>query len=171
MHAVFGVAQWAIRVRLEHLIADKGHGHGIGPGWRGENIGFGGMHQALAKFMVAGDMVEVAMAGHRQQRFLGEPGQLLTQADQARAGVDQHIALAALHMPHIAAVEGPYIGFVDQLYAVIQTVYCKPLFACDDFHVVLSTGWRGSPATQVQTRPVAPWAPAPSGAGWHSWRR
>jgi hypothetical protein len=40
------------------------------------------MHQALGEFVMPGDVVEVAVTGHGHQRPLGDPRQLLAQADQ-----------------------------------------------------------------------------------------
>ncbi|MNY39284.1 hypothetical protein D3C86_1739610 [compost metagenome] len=70
-------------MRLEHSVADAVHGQGIGPGRRGEDVCLGGMHQAFGELVMAGDMVEVGVTGHRQQWLLGQPGQLFAQADQA----------------------------------------------------------------------------------------
>ncbi|MNN93804.1 hypothetical protein D3C81_2123250 [compost metagenome] len=70
-------------MRLEHLVADVIRRQGVGPGGGGQDVRFRRVHQAFGKLVVPGDMVEVGVAGHRQQRPLGEPGQLFTQADQA----------------------------------------------------------------------------------------
>src|SRR3990167_1060158 len=131
---VLGVAQRAIRMRLEHVVADEVPGQGIGSGRRGEDFRLGGVHQAFGELVMAGDMVEVGMTGHRQQWPLGEPGQLLAQADQAGAGVDQGITVTALYMPEVAAVEGSDIGLVDQADAVMAMLHLKPLVAADYFH-------------------------------------
>jgi hypothetical protein len=40
------------------------------------------MHQALGKFVMPGNVIEMAMTGHRHQRPLGDPRQLFAQADQ-----------------------------------------------------------------------------------------
>lgn len=97
-------------MRLEHLVANIGARQGVVAVRRGEDLRLGRMRQALGEFVVAGDMVEVGVAGHRQQRSFGEPGQLLAQADQTGAAVHQHVALAALDMPHVAAIEGAHVA-------------------------------------------------------------
>ncbi|MDT4854281.1 hypothetical protein FQZ97_885750 [compost metagenome] len=134
LHAVLGVAQRAVRMRLEHLVTDPVRRQGVGPGGVGQYVRFRRMHQALGEFVVAGDMVEMGMAGHRQQGAPGEPGQLLAQADKARTGVDQQVLVAALHVPEVAAVEGPHVGLADQADAVVAVFDFEPLVAADDFH-------------------------------------
>ncbi|MNO78460.1 hypothetical protein D3C76_695960 [compost metagenome] len=84
--------------------------------------------------MVPGDMVEVTMAGHGEQRALGQPGQLFAQADQPRAAVDQHIPVTALDMPEVATVKRADIRLVDQAYAIAHSLDFEPLIAADDFH-------------------------------------
>src|SRR3990167_3319099 len=168
---VLGVAQRAIRMRLEHVVADEVPGQGIGSSRRGEDFRLGGMYQAFGELVMAGDMVEVGVTGHRQQWPLGEPGQLLAQADQAGAGVDQYVPVTSSHMPQVAAVEGPYIGLVDQCDAILQVTHLEPAVAADDFHGWPFLLWRGKPATLLPPTPAVPWAPAPSGAARCSWRR
>ena len=153
-HAVFGVAQWAIRVRLEHVVADEVGGQGIGTVRCGEDIGLGRMHQTLIELVMPGDMVEVAMTGHRQQRLFGQPRQLLAQADQPGTRVDQHVMLAPLHMPHVAAIEGAHVRLVDQADAIVAVLHLEPAVTADDFH--------GSSSNRVRTLRWPRWRVAPA---------
>lgn len=131
---VFGVAQWAVGVGFEHVVADIGIGQGRRSCGAGEDVGFGWVYQAFGELVMPGDVVEVGVAGHGEQWPVGEPGQLLAQADHARAGVDQHIAVTALYMPEVAAVIRAHPRLVDQADAIGALLYFKPLVAGDDFH-------------------------------------
>lgn len=131
---VFGVAQWAVGVGFEHVVADVCIGQGRCSCGVGEDVGFGRVYQALGELVVPGDVVEVGVAGHGEQRSVGEPGQLLAQADHAGAGVDQHVAVTALNMPEVAAVIRAHQRLVDQADAIGALLYFKPLVTGDDFH-------------------------------------
>src|SRR3989344_5523123 len=46
---ILGVAQWAVGVRFEHVIADKGFAQVVFAVWRGEDVRFGRVYQALGE--------------------------------------------------------------------------------------------------------------------------
>ena len=62
---------------------------------------------------MAGDVVEMRVAGHGDQRPLGHERDVLAQADHAPAGIDQQVAVAAAQMPEVAAVEFLDVRLVD----------------------------------------------------------
>ncbi|MNN68298.1 hypothetical protein D3C81_1839970 [compost metagenome] len=80
---VLGVAQRAIRVRFEHVVANESTAQVVFAIRRRKDVRFGAMHQSFGEFMMAGDVVEVAMTGHCHQWPLGNPRQLFAQADQS----------------------------------------------------------------------------------------
>lgn len=131
---VFGVAQWAVGVGFEHVVADVGIGQGRCSRGVGEDVGFGRVYQAFGELVVPGDVVEVGVAGDGEQWPVGEPGQLLAQADHARASVDQHVTVTALYVPEVAAVIRSHPRLVDQADAISAFLYFKPLVTGDDFH-------------------------------------
>ena len=84
------------------------------------------MDPALGELVVAGDVVEVGVAGDGDQRLLGDERDVLAQADHAPAAVDQQVAVAAAHMPEVAAVEFLDERLVDPGHAVAEVAHAVP---------------------------------------------
>ncbi len=64
------------------------------------------MDAALAELVMAADMVEMGVAGDPNEGTLAEQRHMVAQAEIAKASVDEQVAIAAVHMPDVAAVEG-----------------------------------------------------------------
>lgn len=138
--AVFGIAQRAVRVCLEHGVRDVSGRQSILAGGVGENIGFSRVRQTLIELMMPSDMIEMRMACHGHQGTLGQPGKLLPQADDTRAAIDQNITVSSLNVSEVAAVKGPNVRFVDQTDPIGATLYLKPLISADNVHRCHSRG-------------------------------
>lgn len=89
------------------------------------------MDPTLGEFVMAGDVIEMRVAGHRHQRLLGDQGNVAAQADHAPAGIDQQIALPATQVPDVAAVEFLDVGLVDPGHAIRQGADAKPVRGVD----------------------------------------
>jgi hypothetical protein len=79
------------------------------------------MHQPLGEFVMAADMVEMRVAGDRETALFGHQRHMAAQADHPHPGIDQHVAVAAPHVPDVAAVE-----FLDERFADIGHVVADP---------------------------------------------
>src|SRR5262249_23110904 len=77
-----------------------------------------------------------------QQRYL------FAQADHAHAGIDQQVAIAAAHMPDVAAVVVLDMRLVDPGDAVADGAALVPGFGCRDLHALarLRSTWRSASA-------------------------
>ncbi len=76
------------------------------------------MHGAVLELVVAADVVEMGVAGNRQQWPLGNQRHLAAEADMAKSAVEQQIAIAAAHVPDVAAEERLDPRLVDQRHVV-----------------------------------------------------
>ena len=61
------------------------------------------MDAALAELVMAADMVEMGGAGDTNEGTLADQRHMVAQAEMAEASVDEQVAIAAVHMPDIAA--------------------------------------------------------------------
>ena len=71
------------------------------------------MDAALAELVMAADMVEMGGAGDTNEGTLADQRHMVAQAEMAEASVDEQVAIAAVHMPDVAAVEGLDSRLVD----------------------------------------------------------
>ncbi len=98
----------------------------------GEDFCFGRMHAAVRKFVMAADMVEMRVAGHANELSLRHQRDVAPQAEMAEAGVEQKIAIAAAHMPDVAAEERLDPWLVDQRHAIAHTDGFIPVRCVDN---------------------------------------
>ena len=89
------------------------------------------MHAQCAEFMVAADVVEMGVARNAGERALGDQRHMGAQAEMAEARIEQQVAVAPAHMPHVAAVEGLDPRFVDQRHAIGEADRLVPLGRTD----------------------------------------
>lgn len=61
--------------------------------------------------MMSTDMVEVCVAGYREQTALADQRNLFAQTDHTHTGIDQQVPIAAAYMPDIAAIKRFDMGF------------------------------------------------------------
>ena len=92
-----------------------------------EDLGFGGMHRAVAEFVVAADVVEMGVARDTGDFAPGGERHVRAKAKEAEAGIEQQVAVAASHVPDVAAEEGLDPRFVDQRHAIGEAKGLVPL--------------------------------------------
>ena len=149
----------------------------------GEDRRFRRMHGAVAELMVAADVVEMGVARDTGNVTFGDQRHVPAQAEMAEAGIEQQVAVAASHMPDVAAEEGLDPRLVDQSHAIgeaqrfipfgradaevhgvqsLSTIACGASMASDTFCPVVmavSAGRRAStstPLARAVTRLKAP---------------
>ena len=84
--------------------------------------------------MMAADMIEMAVAGDAEERLLRLQRNMPVEANNAQAGIEQQIALAAAHMPHVAADIRNDMGREDQCNIVTVRAYLEPVFGDGQWH-------------------------------------
>src|SRR5437868_5734287 len=89
------------------------------------------MHATLREFMVAADMVEMRVAGDAGEIALAHQRHVAFQAEMAKTGVEQQIAITAAHMPHVAAEEWLYPRLVDERDVVAHADGFVPVRSVD----------------------------------------
>ncbi len=109
------------------------------------------MDRAAFEFVVAADMVEMRVAGDGNQFALGDQRHPLAQRHDAHAAIDQHVSVAAPHMPDIAAVELLDKGFGD-VGDIVQAPGLLRLFVR---RLIRSVGSRFLPLVRRQGRDIA----------------
>ena len=87
---------------------------------------------AVGKLVVAADMVEMRVARDADERPSGHQGHVTTQAEVAEAAVEQQIAVAAAHVPHVAAEERLDPRLVDQRDVVRHADRLVPVAGADN---------------------------------------
>ena len=109
------------------------------------------VHGSLGELVMGADMIEMGMAGDGQNRSFGQEGDLLPQAYDAHAGIDQQVAVAPAHMPDIAAIERLDVRFPDMGHAVVERARLIPGFSRRDLH---SGAFRPGVATDYLTAAI-----------------
>ncbi len=104
---------------IEHLVGGVAVGERPFVARIGEDCGFGPVHAAVGEFVMAADMVEMRVAGDADELSLASPAARgACRLKWPRPGVEQEVAVAAAHMPDVAAEERLDPRLVDQRHAV-----------------------------------------------------
>jgi hypothetical protein len=98
---------------VEHLIRGVTIGRIHSFARIGQDGRFREMDAALAELVMAADMVEMGGAGDTNEGTLADQRHMVAQAEMAEASVDEQVAIAAVDMPDVAAVEGLDSRLVD----------------------------------------------------------
>ena len=85
-----------------------------------------GVHHDVGEFVMAADVVVVAVRGDCGDRLVEQVGHLLGEAHHAHSGVDDQVAVAALHVPDVAAHERNHVRFPQQRDAVVDGGTIEP---------------------------------------------
>src|SRR5262245_25557728 len=139
----------AARRGNEHLIGGVAIGERPVAARIGEDRRLGGFDTAVVAFVMTADVVEMGMARDTDDRATGHQRDVAPQADVAEAGVEQEVAVAAAHMPHVAAVEGLDPWLVDERDIVAHADGLVPVAGIDKvgrshFHLVVTITFSGS---------------------------
>ena len=105
----------------------------------GEVLRLGGVDQALFELVHAAGVIEMVVGRAGQQRLVDQIARRLLEARQAERGVDQQVAVAAAHMPDVAADQRVDVRFVDQRDVVVDPLAMKPLLG--NLHRRRAPGW------------------------------
>ena len=84
------------------------------------------VNQTILELMMPADVIEMRVGRHRQHGLLQQMARRFAQAHHAHAGVDDQIALAAAHMPDIAAHERHDMRLPQQGDIVIDAADLEP---------------------------------------------
>jgi hypothetical protein len=84
------------------------------------------MHNAILKFVMTADVIGVHVRGHRRNRLLQQVCGGRLEAADAHAGIDQQIAIPALHVPDIAAEECSDVRFPQQVDFIADSSSLEP---------------------------------------------
>ena len=104
---------------------------------------FAWVRRPVAELVMRADMVEMRVRGDGEHVAFGELGNLLAEAHETRARVDEDVPLPPVHEPDVAAVEGNDVRLVDMLDLVVETSHLVPVLRRLDPHPhVLFRSWR-----------------------------
>jgi hypothetical protein len=90
------------------------------------------MDRAVGKLVVAADVVEMRVTRDADERPSSHQGDVTAQAEVAEAAVEQQVAVASAHMPHVAAEERLDPRLVDQRDVVRHTDRLVPVGGADN---------------------------------------
>ena len=122
------------RQAIENVIGDIGIGKRGVRRWIGQDLRLGRVHRAGFKLIMAADVIEMRVAGDRNQFAFRHQRNVLTEADHAHTTVEQHIPIAPAHVKHVAAVKLFDERLIDKGHAILQGAHTVPVFGAGTVH-------------------------------------
>jgi hypothetical protein len=100
----------------------------------------------IGEFVVAADVVVVAMGCDRDHRLVDQIGDLRSEADETHTGVDQQIAVTPTEVPNVAAHQFDDMRLPQQRQRVVEAPTTEPWLAGAE----MWRGWVGTGSVQLR---------------------
>ena len=78
------------------------------------------MDDALLELEQAADVVVVGVGGDHRERLVEQPARCLLEAHDAKAAVDQQVAVRTAHVPDVAAEQGIHVGLPNRRDVIVH---------------------------------------------------
>jgi hypothetical protein len=87
----------------------------------------GNMDATARKLVMIADMIKVGMTCHAGHLALADQRNMGPQAKMTEARIEQQVAIAPAHMPHVAAIEGLDPWFMNERHVIAHAYGLVPL--------------------------------------------